>query len=112
MARYFPVRTLTGLAYPWVDTDFDLGTVSQAETIVKVDLTVTDAPSGASIIADIRSATGGGGSGITVTIADGQKHGSATGSVSIASGGRIYLRVTSAPAASGINLAARCELSG
>lgn len=106
-----PISTLPGLVSPWVDVDLVLAELSSAATITRVFLRRTDNAAGDVLTASVRDAAGGGGSGISVTLGDGIAYATVTGSLSIAAGGLVYLRV-SASGASSMNLAGWVEIEG
>ena len=94
MAERLPLA-IVGLLDPWVGVrDFLLATFPAGCLVSRVDLDVQDAPAGGPCTVEVRNATGGGGQGIAVTIADGQTSGSATGALAVAAGGSLYARVT------------------
>lgn len=96
MSDRVPIGIIPGQTSTRVSEDFPVATLGVAATVTRVFLTVTDPPLGGTVTASLRNATGGGGSGIDVTISDGARYGVATGSLSIGSSDTIYLRVTGA----------------
>lgn len=111
MSDRMPIATIPGLVSPWVGLDFVLAELSAAATISRVFLRRTDHLAGDVVAASVRNAAGGGGSGISVTIADGAAYGTGVGSLAIAAGGLVYLRV-GASGASSMNLAGWVEIEG
>ena len=107
-----PIATIPGLVSPgWVNVDFVIAELAAAATITRVFLRRTDHIAGDVVSASIRNAAGGGGSGISVTIADGAAYGTGSGSLAIAAGGLVYLRVSAAGATS-MNLSGWVEVEG
>ena len=96
MADRVPLPTIPGLFSGFVGVDLFAGFFTTAQTLTEFQPAVTDAPSGGSISVDLRTATGGGGSGLSAVIPDGQKIPAApvTGSISIAAGTTMWLRFT------------------
>lgn len=95
-----PVATVGGLLSPWIGDAGDLvAAVSVGSaTLKRLFLHVPEAPSSAAIVASIRTASSGGGSGIQATIPIGAKSGVGTGSVVLSGSETLYLRVESAGA--------------
>lgn len=96
MADRVPIVSIAGLLDGWAATDFLVMPAGGVGTLTEVFFAVTDAPSGGSVALALRNATGGGGAGISATIADGQKTATATGSVVLTGAEAVYLRVVSA----------------
>lgn len=104
-----PITTIPGLVSPWVGVDVVIGELAAAATITRVFLRRSDHAAGDVVVASVRNASGGGGSGISVTLSDGVAYGTGTGSLAIAAGGLVYLRVSSAGASS-MNLSGWVEV--
>lgn len=96
-ARY-PIPTLSGLTAAFVGVDYPVAYFASAVTLTGFFPTLVTAPDGGTVAVDVRNATAGGGQGISATVPDGEKSPAAvaTGSVSVAAGGFLYLRVTAA----------------
>lgn len=96
MSDRVPIGTIPGAVSALVGTDVLIVPAGATRTVVSVFLRRTGNGSGDVVVADIRDATGGGGSGITVTLADGDAYGEATGALAVSAAEPIYLRVTAA----------------
>jgi hypothetical protein len=92
-----PIGTHPGLVTGLVDQDLVVATMSQTVEVSEVWLRRTDHAATGQVVADLRNATGGGGSGITVTLGDAIDSASATGTLT---GTAFYLRVSAADALS------------
>ena len=106
-----PISTLPGLVSAWVDVDLVIGEFATPAIISRVFLRRTDHEAGDVVSASIRNATGGGGSGISVTLGSTVAYAVASGSVAIAAAGLVYLRVSAAGDTSQ-NLAGWIEVEG
>ena len=100
---------MPGLASGWVNFDKLVGILGSADVVSRFFLSRTDYAATGSVVAAVRNATGGGGTGIQVTLGNNVEGGAATGAISVAAGGSLYLRVTAADAAS-MNLTGWFEL--
>lgn len=91
-----PLPTIAGLLNGFVAVDLPIAYFAAAQTLEGVYPTLADPPAGGTIVLDVRTATGGGGSGITATIPDTLRSPAteATGSVTVAAGDTLYLRIT------------------
>lgn len=98
MSDRIPIGTVPGLASQLVNEDVLIGALGVAATVSRIFLRHTDYDdSGATdtaVTGTIRNATGGGGEGISFTIVDQTQGITATGTLSLAAGDSIYLRVT------------------
>ena len=101
MTDRVPLPTISGLLSEFVNVDLFAGHFAAASRLVGFQPAVTDAPSGGSVSVDIRTATAGGGSGLSATIADGTRFPAtpATGVIEVAAGTDLYLRITAATGA-------------
>jgi hypothetical protein len=88
--------SLPGSLAPWVDTDHAIAVMGTAGDIVRVHALVTDAPSGDDLTFDLRDAAAGGGNRFAtgVTISDGTKSATVTGTLDITASETVYLRLT------------------
>ena len=110
MGDHVPIGTLVGTVSPgYVGLDVVVAQLSVASTISRAFLRRTDHLAGDVVVASLRNAAGGGGAGIDVTLGDGLAYASAAGSLPIAAGGLVYLRVSSSGASS-MNLSGDFEL--
>jgi hypothetical protein len=90
-------QTLAGLVDGFVGIDLPFATIAGVFELTRLDLRVTDAPSGGTVVAMVNTVAGGGGSDLLQgTIADGDLLGTVTGSVLITGTTTLYLRVVSA----------------
>lgn len=105
-----PITTLSGLLTGHVGLDHLVLPAGQIGGVLTFFAAVTDAPSGGSVVVDLRTATGGGGSGLTATITTGTKTDEATGELTLTGTEALYLRVVS-EAGSAMNLSGWFELS-
>jgi hypothetical protein len=88
---------LAGLVDGFVGVDLPFATIAGVFELTRLDLRVTDAPSGGTVVAMVNTVAGGGGSALLQgTIADGDLLGTVTGSVLITGTTTLYLRVVSA----------------
>lgn len=94
MPQFIPDVGVVGLLAPKVGVDAEMGLISEATTLTDVFTSVGDAPSGGTVTILYSPTAGGGGSGITVTIADGATSGTATGSIALSAGATLYRRIT------------------
>ncbi len=96
MADRVPLPSIAGLLGDYVDVDLFAAYFATAQTMTDFQPAVTDAPSGGSVSVDIRTATGGGGDGLSATIDDGENIPDplVTGSVPIPAGTTMWLRIT------------------
>lgn len=99
MSDRVPIGTLPGLAQDLLAVDVILATLGRAATISRVFLTRSGLGAGA-LTASVRNATGGGGSGISVVFGSGDASAIGTGSLAVAAGESIYLRISAADAIS------------
>ena len=95
-----PLPTIAGSLTGFVNVDLPVAPAGYVGTVTQVYVTVTDAPSGGTVTLSVRNATGGGGSGISVTIADGSKSGTATGALALTGTEALYLRISAESGAS------------
>lgn len=112
MSDRAPIPTIAGLLTGFVGVDVPVAYFANAATLESFYPVVTDAPSGGSVVVALRTATGGGGSGLTATIASGARSPATptTGSVAIAAGTTLYLRITSESGAA-LNLSGSYSVS-
>lgn len=96
MADRVPLPSIAGLLGDYVGVDLFAAYFATAQTMTDFQPAVTDAPSGGSVSVDIRTATGGGGDGLSATIDDGENVPDplVTGSVAIPAGTTMWLRIT------------------
>jgi len=92
-----PIGPFTGLASGLVGVDLILASLGKAGTVTRVWLARSGAGAGV-VTADVRNATGGGGSGLSAAFGGGDLEATATGTLAVAAGESIYLRVTAADA--------------
>ena len=112
MSDRAPIGTIVGLLSGWTSTDFLVVPVDGVpKTITRVLLRRTDNGSGDVVTASIRNATGGGGSGIDITLGDGVSENSATGTLAASATEAVYLRLTAADSNSQ-NLTGWIEIEG
>ena len=83
---------LTGFVGPVIP--LQVAYFASANKLTRVSFRVTDAPSTGSVTVELNTASDGSGSSISATILDGTTFITATGSVDIAAGGALYMRVT------------------
>lgn len=100
---------LTGFVTPSV-VPLTVAYFAAANTLTRVSFRVTDKPSGGSVTVELNTASDGSGDSISATIADGTDFITATGSVDIAAGGYLYMRVT-AESGSAMNLSGEYEVT-
>ncbi len=96
MADRVPLPPISGLLSGFVSVDVFAGYFSTAQTLTAFQPAVIVAPSGGSVSVDLRTATGGGGLGLSATIPDGAKVPATpvSGSIAIAADSSLYIRVT------------------
>lgn len=101
MSDRVPLPNISGLLSGFVSVDLFAGHFAGAARLVGFQPAVTDPPSGGSVTVELRTATGGGGQGLSATIPDGARTPATpvTGSIDIAAGTNLYLRVTAASGA-------------
>lgn len=104
-----PALTDNGDVQPFVGVDVRFGIPTGAR-LTGAFLTLATAPSGGSCVIEIRTASGGGGSALTATFADGSRYATVTGSIDVSALSSLYLRPTSANGAAG--LSGTIELDG
>jgi len=87
---------IPGLLQNYVDVDLFAGYFALQQTLAEFQPAVTEAPSGGSVTVELRTATGGGGEGLSATIPDGATTPAApvTGSINVPAGTTMYLRIT------------------
>lgn len=112
MGDRVPLPSIAGLLSGFMAVDLFAGHFAEPARIVGFQPAVTDAPSGGSVSVDLRTATGGGGSGLSATIADGDTFPTTpvTGSIEVAGGTDLYLRITDA-SGSAMNLYGNFEVA-
>ena len=89
-------QQISGLLSGFVATDVQFATVSGAFTMSRLDLRLTDAPSGGTVDVMVNTVTGGGGAALLQgTIADGTRFISVTGDIAFSGTTSFYLRVVS-----------------
>lgn len=102
MTAYPPIGTLPGITSQLNDVDILIATLASGGTVTGALLRHTDYDDGGatntSVVGSIRNATGGGGDGIAFTIVDQTQSIQVSGSLSIAAGGSVYLRVSAGSA--------------
>lgn len=104
-------QSLAGLLSGFVGVDVPFATISGSFRMTRLDLRVTDAPSGGTVAAMVNTVTGGGGSALLQgTIADGDRHVSVTGDIALSGTTTFYLRIT-AESGAALGLSASVELS-
>lgn len=96
MSDRVPLPSIAGLLTGFVAVDLFAGHFPAAQTLTAFQPAVTDPPSGGTVSVDLRTATGGGGSGLSAVIPDGGRFPATpvTGAISIAAGTTLYLRIT------------------
>lgn len=97
-----PLPAIAGDLTPHVGTNFVAGYFATAGTIVGFQPSVTDPPgSGGSVSIELRTAPGGGGSGLAALIPAGENEPvtPVSGSIPIAAGTTLYMRITAASGA-------------
>jgi hypothetical protein len=99
---------LTGFVTPSV-IPLQVAYFASATVLNRVSFRVTDPPTGGSVTAQLNTASDVSGSSISAVILDGTRFITATGSVSIAAGGALYLRVT-AESGSAMNFSGEYEV--
>lgn len=87
---------IPGLLGNYVDVDLFAGYFAAQQTLTEFQPAVTEAPTGGPVTVDLRTATGGGGDGLSATIPDGAKVPASpvTGSIDVPAGTAMYLRIT------------------
>ena len=114
MTAYPPIGTIPGLTSQLDDVDILIATLASGGTVTGALLRHTDYDDGGatdtSVVGSIRNATGGGGDGIAFTIVDQTQSIQVAGSLVIAAGGSIYLRVSAGSAS--MNLTGWVSLEG
>ena len=94
MAERVPF-TIPGALAGWVDTDVAVGVLGIAGAAIRTFVGVLDAPSGDTLTVDLRDATGGGGSGLEVVVADAANSGiNIADQLDISATETVYIRVT------------------
>lgn len=106
MSEFAPLPAVGGLLFPFVGDAGDLSILTLAEDRIVEDFqpTLLDAPSGGTVVLEVRTAVGGGGVALQQTILDGafSPAGSASGGpLSLSSGTELFLRIVSQTAPSG-----------
>lgn len=96
MTDRVPIPAIAGLLTGFVAVDVPIAYFAAAQTLESFYPVMSDPPSGGSVSIDVRTATGGGGSGLSATIASGARAPATatTGAIAIAAGTTLYLRVT------------------
>ncbi len=95
--------SLPGSMESYEGTDESIGLFGIAGAVIRLDMHLVGAASGDDFTCDLRTATAGGGSGITFTITDGNNDGTiVTDQLAVAADETLYLRVTEA--AGGVGL--------
>ena len=103
--------TYAGLVTPFLNVDKAFATVEGSFTMTRLDLRLTDAPSGGTVTVMVNTETGGGGSDLlSGTILDGTDFISVTGSIVLSGTTTFYLRVT-AESGSAMGISASVEVS-
>jgi len=106
VSEFAPLPAIGGLLFPFVGNAGDLSILTLAEDRIVEDFqpALLDAPSGGTVVLEVRSAIAGGGVGLQQTILDGAftPAGSASGGpLSLSSGTELFLRIVSQTAPSG-----------
>ena len=114
MTAILPIGTIPGLTSSLDAVDILLGTFSGAQTVTVGVLRHTNYDDGGatdtSVVGSIRNATGGGGDGIAFTIPDQTQSVVPSGSIEVAAGGSLYLRVSAG--SNSMNLTGWLNLTG
>lgn len=111
MTEIVPIAPIGGELAPYEGFDFPVAVLGSSRTLSRVTFTLTEAPTdpgGARF--DLRTATGGAGSGIAVTFAQGAAIGVGTGSIPVSAAATLWARVVTAGGAYG--LGGNFELEG
>ncbi len=104
-------QQLSGLLAGFVGVDMAFATILGSFSLTRVDLRLTDAPSGGTVVAMVNTVTGGGGSDlIQGTILDTTTFISTTGAVAVTGTTTLYLRVVS-ESGDAMGLSASVEIS-
>lgn len=104
-------QQLSGLLGGFVGVDMAFATILGSFSLTRVDLRLTDAPSGGSVVAMVNTVTGGGGSAlIQGEVLDGTSFISTTGAVAVTGTTTLYLRVVS-ESGDAMGLSASVEIS-
>jgi uncharacterized phiE125 gp8 family phage protein len=93
VGQLVPIGTHPGLVLGLVDADLHAASVAATGRATRLFLRRTDNGAGDVVVASLRNATGGGGSGIAITLGDGVDAVAVTGDIT---GTEFYLRVSSA----------------
>lgn len=93
----------------FLNTGMQVAYFATPNTLTRLSLFATDAPSGGTVTAELNTASDGSGDSISVTIADGDNFATATGAVTIAAGGSLYLIITE-DSGSALNLSGEYEV--
>jgi len=91
---FLPIPTIAGDVTPYIGVDIIVSPTGNYGTITRLFLSVTDAPSGGTVVGRIGNAVDYSTQGISTTITDGQFSAVATGSVPLI-GGQIYFAIQS-----------------
>ena len=110
MSDRVPIVTIPGLLSGFLNTDLLVLPAGSIGSAVTFFVGVTDAPSGGTVVAELRNATGGGGDALSCTIADGAFTQVATGTIALTGTEALYLRLTTT-GGSAMNLSGWFELS-
>ena len=107
--RVFPIPLFPGYAASLFEYDLILVPAGEAYTVKTLFLQRTEAPSGGeTVTAFVRNATGGGGSGFSVSLTGTATENSASGTLEVSASETLYLRVTAGE--SSLNLSGWVEV--
>lgn len=106
MSEFAPLPTIGGLLFPFVGDAGDLSILTLSEDRIVEDFqpALLDAPSGGTVVLQVRTAVAGGGVGLEQTILDGAftPTGAASGGpLSVPAGTELFLRIVSETSPSG-----------
>lgn len=108
MARFGSAVVMPGLLTGFVDLVYEVYQFNAPNTLTSATFRVTDAPSGGSVTIELHNQEDLAGQSITVTIADGETFGTATGSVAITAS---LWQVITAESGAAMNLSGEYETS-
>lgn len=108
----FPLPNINGMLSPWTDIDLVALPSGTIANVVRMFVTITDAPSGGPAVVTLANAVSAGGDTLVATVPDGERSIEVTGSLPLDGAKTLYLSVTDASNGIPMNLSGWFETDG